>query len=476
MVGRRMRSFAFALLAVTLMIPPTGTDAQIDSMKERVDSIFSEYDRSDSPGAALGVIKDGELIYARGYGMANLEYGLAITPRTVFRIGSTSKQFTAMCILLLEQEGRISIDADIRRHLPELPDYGPPITIRHLIHHTSGMRDYLTVMSLAGRRGDDFYTDEEVMDMLARQKELNFPTGAQHLYCNSGYFLLSQIVFRVTGKTMAEYAREEIFEPLGMKDTHFHDDHTMIVPNRASGYAPTRDGGYRISMTTLGMIGDGGVFTTVEDLLLWDRNFYTGQVGGMELIERMQVPGSLNDGTRLTYAFGLGVRQHRGLRLVAHGGAFVGFRADMARFPDQRLSVICLANRADANPSSLALEVASVYLEDSFTEPVPQPRERAARQRERPEPFQVAPAELAAYAGDYYSEELDATYNFRFEIDRLTVRVGRAFEGQLIPQERDVFRAQFMTLRFFRDDAGNITGYLLDAGRARNFRFTRAAR
>ena len=227
------------------------TLADGDELTDNVDKLFSEWDKSDSPGCALGVIKDGQLIYKRGYGMANLEHGIPITSRSVFRIGSTSKQFTAMCVVLLEEERKLSLDDDIRKHIPGMPDYGHSITIRHLLHHTSGIRDYLTLLSLAGERDDDFLVDGEVVDLIARQKELNFKTGDEYLYSNSGYFLLSVIVKRVTGKSMRVYAEENIFKPLRMMNTHFHDDHTMVVKNRAAGYLrkPPRPppNGWRVS-------------------------------------------------------------------------------------------------------------------------------------------------------------------------------------------------------------------------------------
>ena len=313
------------LLSIFILFSCSSTDIRTG----KVDEIFSTWDRIDSPGCALGVINNGKLIYTRGYGSANLEYGLPITSKSVFRIGSTSKQFTAMCIALLEEEEKLSLDDNIRRYIPEMPVYESAITIRHLLHHTSGIRDYLTLWSIAGSRDDDFFVDDEVLAMLSRQKELNFAPGDEYLYSNSGYFLLSQIVKRITGKSMREYAEKNIFEPLGMTHTHFHDDHTRIVPKRASGYESTGKNMFRISMTTLDMIGDGGIFTTIEDLLLWDRNFYENKLGkgGPELIEKMQTTGCLNDGTHLDYALGLVVKEHRGLKKVSHGGAFVGYRA-----------------------------------------------------------------------------------------------------------------------------------------------------
>jgi CubicO group peptidase (beta-lactamase class C family) len=387
-----------------------------DTLPEQVDKLFAPWDRSDSPGCALGIIRDGQFLYKRGYGMANLEYDIPITSESVFRIGSTSKQFTAMCLALLEEEGKLSLDDDIRKYLPEMPEYESPITIRHLLHHTSGIRDYLTLMSLAGERDDDFCVDGEVVDLLARQKELNFKPGEEHLYSNSGYFLLSVIVKRVTGRSMHAYAQEKIFAPLGMNQTHFHDDHTMVVKNRASGYSPKAGGGFSISMTTLDMIGDGGIFTCVDDLLLWDQNFYHNQLGKtrQELIDRMITPGTLNSGEKLDYALGLTVSEYRGLKMISHGGAFVGFRAEMIRFPEQRFSVIVLANLSTINPSKLARQVADLFLADLLTE-------TPTSADEKPEFISLPESQLKEKEGFYYNRQEDQVWKISYREEALSV-------------------------------------------------------
>jgi dipeptidyl aminopeptidase/acylaminoacyl peptidase/CubicO group peptidase (beta-lactamase class C family) len=332
----------------------------------KVDKLFAAWDRPDSPGCALGIIKDGQFVYERGHGMANLEHSVPISSQTVFRIGSTSKQFTAMCIALLAEQERLSLDDDVRQYLPELPEYGRPVTIRHLIHHTGGVRDHLVLMELAGKRDEDFYTDDEVIEILARQKGLNFAPGEEYLYSNAGYYLLGVIVKRVSGRSLRQFAEENIFKPLGMTSTHFHDDHTEVVQHRAMGYSPKQGGGYRIDMTTLDMVGDGGLFTTVEDLFHWDQNFYHNRLGQGDagLIQQMLTPGTLDSGEELEYAFGLRVSDYRGSKMVSHAGAFVGFWAEMIRFPEQRFSVICLANLSTINPERLARQVADIYLAD----------------------------------------------------------------------------------------------------------------
>lgn len=402
------------LVAAFVARPATG---QQPSTLTAVDGVFADYD-THTPGCALGVVRDGRLILARGYGMANLEYGIAIGPETVFRIGSTSKQFTAAAIVLLAEDGVLSLDDDIRRFLPEFRVYGRPITIRQLLNHTSGIRDYLTLMTLAGKRDDDCYTDDDVVAMLVRQRELNLPPGTEHLYSNSGYFLLSQIVKRASGQSLKAFAAARIFEPLGMTHTHFHDDHTHVVPLRATGYAPS-DGDFRLSLTTLDMVGDGGVFTTVDDLLLWDQSFYHQRIGGPTFLEEMLRRGVLINGDTLDYALGLRHGMHGGLPTVSHAGAFVGYRAQLPRFPGQRFSVICLCNVSTANPTRRAYEVADVYLAgalgpDTVTSAVAQ-----APPGDTTQALTLSRQQLEPYVGVYSSEELGAPYRVGIEGDSL---------------------------------------------------------
>jgi CubicO group peptidase (beta-lactamase class C family) len=270
-----------------------------------------------------------------------------------------------MSVTLLEQDGKLSLDDDVRRWIPELPTYPTPVTIRQLMHHTSGLRDYLTLMGLRGVNFDGVTTSNDALSLIVRQRETNFRSGSEYLYSNSGYFLLSEIVRRATGKTLAEFARERIFSPLGMSVTHFHDDHTMIVPNRATGYA-ARDSGFAIAMSGFEQVGDGSVMTTVEELARWDRNFYDGRVGGRKLLESMHVPARLTGGRALDYASGLMVGQYRGLRMVHHGGSWAGYRAELLRFPEQRTSVAVLCNYSRSGPGRLARRVADILLREQL--------------------------------------------------------------------------------------------------------------
>jgi len=250
-------------------------------LTDQVDELFKQWDRNDSPGAALGIFKDGRIIYARGYGVANLEYSLPWTPQTPSRTGSISKQFVGMCIAILAEQGKLSLDENIQTYFPDWPDYNGQITLKHLLYHTSGVREYLTLVELMGKpEGSGYvYTPNELVRTLARQKELNFKPGEMYSYSNSGYFLLSEIVSRVSGMKTSAFAKKHLFDPLGMKNTHFHDDPNKIVKNRAYGYSPKKGEGFRIDIVRLKVIGDLGVFTTIEDFLKWDQNFYKNKLG-----------------------------------------------------------------------------------------------------------------------------------------------------------------------------------------------------
>ncbi|MFC2164426.1 serine hydrolase domain-containing protein [Acidobacteriota bacterium] len=449
-------------------------------LTDKIDALFKEWDRKDSPGAALGLFQDGRIVYARGYGMANLDYNTPITPQSVFRVGSVSKQFTAMCIALLAEQGKIALDDDIRKYLPEMSIFNPPVTIRHMVHHTSGVRDYLILQGLAGRSGGSFYTSREVIDLLSHQKGLNFKPGDRYSYSNSGYFLLAEIVKRVSGMKTSAFARKFIFDPLGMTNTHFHDDPKMIVKNRATGYLPREEGGFKIHVTQLEMIGDGGIFTTIEDFFKWDQNFYENKLGKgtQELIDLVLTPRKLNDGKANDYAFGLEIGRYRGLRTVIHGGSFVGYRAIYLQFPDQKFSVVILSNLGSFNPSRLSIQIADLYLADQFTEP------RMSRQKniqKKTEEFIRLPDNQSnLFAGKYYSNELNAVAMIRIEKNELFLKIGR-HESPLKPIGSSSFLSTYMNddayslgtrrIEFTRSGKGQIIGFMLSADDIQNLKF-----
>lgn len=331
-----------------------------------IDKIFAKWDTKDSPGCAVGIFRDGKIIFSKGYGMANLDYNIANSAASVFDLASTSKQFTAACIMLLVEQGKLNLHDKIRDFFPELRENTAQITVQHLLHHTSGIRDYLTLAYYKGLGDVDYYDDTEVMNWLCAQNNLNFPAGEEFLYSNSGYWLLGQIVNKVSGMHMSEFARKEIFEPLGMTNTRFQTDMNDIIKNRATGYEPHEEAGFKISMTPLDLIGDGGIYSSIEDLKKWDDAFYHSKVFSKNFWAGMTKTGQLNNGKDLDYAAGLMIGKYKGLEIISHGGAFVGFRSDMIRFPEHKFTVVILCNRADANPSALCFQIADIFLENKF--------------------------------------------------------------------------------------------------------------
>lgn len=337
-------------------------------LERKVDQVFAAYNKPDSPGCALGVVRDGEFIYKKGYGTGSLELGVPLTPQSVFYMGSVSKQFTAASVVLAAEHGYLSLDDDVRKYVPELPSYGKPITLREMLHHTSGFRDVLGLLLLAGRNFEDIHPTPELLDLLSRQKALNYEPGDEYLYSNTNYFLMSVVIKRATGKPLSRFAEENIFKPLGMAHTRFYDDHTIVVPGRVPAYEPRPGGGFRIDWSTnFDKIGDGGLMSSVDDLLLWDRNFYDNKLGKGTLLKEMQTPGVLNNGKQIEYALGLVISTYRGLPVVAHAGALFGYRTEILRFPQQKFSVICLCNLGTSNPVHLVNQVSDIYLEGQLS-------------------------------------------------------------------------------------------------------------
>lgn len=348
---------------------PTNEEWLTADQSAKVDEIFSKLDDLGRPGCAVSVVRDGTVLYSRGFGLAQLEYDIPIKPDTIFHVASVSKQFTAFAVALLANDGKLDLDDDVRDYVSEVPDFGHRITLRHLIHHTSGLRDQWDLFSLAGGRMDDVISKSDVLELVSKQSDLNFPPGDEHLYCNTGYTLLGVVVEHVSGISLKDFCAQRMFEPLGMTRTHFHEDHRHIVPSRAYSYS--RDGklGYQKSVLSYANAGATSLFTTVEDLAKWQRNFEQPKVGNAQVFSTMLTRGQLNDGTVLDYAGGLAHQKYRGLNLVGHSGGDAGFRAYVGRFPLHNLSVAVLGNDAACGPSQLAMKVVDVILKDDFPTP-----------------------------------------------------------------------------------------------------------
>jgi CubicO group peptidase (beta-lactamase class C family) len=484
MPARRRASKVISAILLFLSAAGAGYAAASDEKAAAaVDEVFSDLTKPGSPGCALAVYRDGKIIYAKGYGLANIEENVAITPQSVFDIGSTSKQFTAASILLLEKQGKLSVNDDVRKYIPELPSYGQKITILQLLNHTSGLRDYLSLMELAGVNTDSVTTDADALALIARQKALDFVPGSDFLYSNTGYFLLSVIVQRVSGKTLREFAAENIFAPLEMTHTQYRDNHAALIANRTLAYEEQENKeGYALDVSYFEQTGDGAVHTSVEDLLKWDENFYSPRVGGKEFLGEIQERGKLNDGKILEYAKGLRLQEYRGLPTVSHGGAWGGYRAELLRFPEQHFSVACLCNVGNAGPTRRAHQVADIYLGSLM-----KAKENKSPESENKEKSEITldADQLRNYSGDYWSEELGVAYRLGVADGRIKVlsvvdasgfpRVNN-FSAEVLraigADEFEVGKTR-VVLHFQRDAKQPASGFALDAGRTKGIAFQR---
>ena len=384
-----MRFTGVVTLVLGFLINIPALVAQVS--QPSVDEVFAEYNKTGSPGCALGVIQNGNFIYRKGYGEASLELGVPLSPESVFYMGSVSKQFTAASVVLLSEQGLLSLDDDVRKYIPELPDYGHTITLREMLHHTSGLRDFLTLTDISGRHYSDIQSEAESLNLIERQKGLNNIPGDEYIYSNTNYFLLGEVVKRVSKKPLAEFAAENIFQPLGMTHTRFYDDRTVVVPGRVAAYASGNDGKFLVDWSTsYDAVGAGGLMSTVDDLLLWDRNFYDNKLGKGPLIQELETRGVLNNGKKSSYALGLEIGTYRGLPTVEHEGALFGYRTVILRFPQQRFTVLALCNVSNAKTGYLASKVADVYLAKDLG---PEPTATQTVDRNFPDP--------SGFAGTY---------------------------------------------------------------------------
>jgi CubicO group peptidase (beta-lactamase class C family) len=444
-----------AAVAVLCLLAPRVGGAQTEAtptatpveglMAHAVDQLFAQWSRPDSPGASIAVIQNGKVIYSQGYGAASLEYGVPNTPATVFHLASVSKQFTAFAIYLLAQDGKLSLDDDVRKYLPKLHDFGKVITIRQLLHHTSGVRDQWNLLALAGWRLDDEITDDDVARLLFQQTELNFAPGDQFLYSNSGYTLLAMVVKQVSAKTLPEFAKERIFDPLGMAHTHFQDNYGIVVKDRAYSYARQPDGKYQYVALTYSTVGPSSLFSTVGDLARWDENFYTGEVGGPALLAQMQEKGKLNNGKEIDYASGLAIGKYRGLRTVEHAGGDAAYRTNILRFPDQRFSVVVLANAGDLSPTAVSFKIADIYLKDHL-----QPAPDKPSLGDKPE-VTIDPKVLDAYVGDYELRP-DFIISFSKDKDHLVTRATGQSSFPMYAVSNTAFRLRVVPAEVVFDD------------------------
>jgi CubicO group peptidase (beta-lactamase class C family) len=463
-----MKPIHLVLLAASVALTQTQAPAAPASA---VDAVFARW-TATTPGCAVGIGVDGKPVLERAYGMADLEHGVRNAPDTIFEAGSVSKQFTAAAVLLLARDGKLSIDDPVRKYVPEIPDYGVPLTIRHMLTHTSGLRDWGSIEAIAGwPRGTRAYTHAHVLEIVSRQKALNFTPGTRWSYSNTGYNLAAVIVSRVSGQSFADFTRDRIFKPLGMTRTSWRDDYTRVVPHRAIAYASQPDG-YHEDMPFENVHGNGGLLTTVGDLLRWNENFVTPAVGDAAFLAEEQTPGRFTDGRAHDYAFGLFVGNYRGVREVSHSGSTAGYRAFLTRYPAQRVSIAVLCNAGGANPTQYAHAIADAYLGAALTAAAAGAPAQGGTPS--PAPFRAAAGDLSAYQGRYMSDEAETTLTIAADGGDLVVKRRPDTVLRMRPVERDVFAVPSLgTITFRRSADGAVTELSVKQDRVWDLRFQR---
>lgn len=458
-------------LLLLLLLAGSRSWAQIpDTTRQVLEAYLQSYDKPNEPGFALVISQRGQIVYRKAVGFANLEHGILNSTESVYSVASVSKQFTAAAVAMLQLEGKINVEASVREYFPELPEGLASVKVRHLVHHQSGLREIRVWSFLSGYYSDIYNMSEgETLEWVCRQTKPYFAPGSQYDYSNANYFLMSLLVKRVSGKTLRVFCDERIFKPLGMSHSHLHDDVTEVVPKRATGYYRDAKGGFRIDPEAqlYSLIGPGRLFTTVEDLALWDDNFNTGRVGGKPLLDLIQTPGKFNSGKAGEYAYGLSISTYRGQRTVEHSGANTGYNANFLRFPDKGYTIICVSNSGHLSPVDITQRVADIML----TGKVEKPKASPPRPRSSHGP---SATEMASQAGEYFSEELGLSYRVFVKEGLLYVQhkpYKPVFEAACSAQSKDVYTNNGYVFNFVRNEQGIVTHFNLGGGRMGVIRF-----
>jgi CubicO group peptidase (beta-lactamase class C family) len=437
------KQFFFVLLVALFL--SSATSAQVPA-KEKVvasaEKAFEKYTKAyvaPAPGCAAAASLNGETVFEKAFGLAELEHNVPNTPQTIFETGSVAKQITAAALILLQQDGKLSIDDPVRKYIPELPDYGSPLTIRHLLNHTSGLRDWGTVISLTGAgRGDRVITQDLALDIIVHQRALDFTPGSEYSYSNSGYNLAAIIVERVSKQKFPAFVEERFFKPLGMKNSSWRDDYQRLVPGRAQAYARQTNGSWRLEMPFMNVYGNGGMLTTVGDWMKWNA-MLDSQSLGAPLVHALETQGVLNDGRRISYALGLVVGKYKGLKDVSHGGGTAGYQTFLGRYPDNKLSIGVLCNGTSPSAGGIAASIT-----DEIFAPYPETA--------KTEPAKLSEDELKRFVGIWRNEKTHAPARFVIENG-----VSRWSGARLAPIGDGRFTYGENQLKFTVDKDGNPT-------------------
>jgi CubicO group peptidase (beta-lactamase class C family) len=448
---------AKSTLIITLLlaaIPATFAQSLPPAVSDRIDSLFRKSDRTSTPGYTVGIVRNDSLIFAKGYGMANLEYGVPNSPATIYHMASVSKQFTAFSIVLLARQGKLNLDDDIHKYLTWFPDVKEKITIRHLLNHTSGVRDQWQLLATAGTRLDDVITQEQIVRILSKQQALNFKPGDQYMYSNSGFTMLAEIVRSISGQTLRQFTDSAIFRPLGMNSTHFHDDATEIVLNRSYSYDVDDNGHYSNSILSYSNAGATSLFTNIGDMSKWVMNFWEHKVGDQQDVAQLTTRGVLNNGHTIDYALGIAVDSFHNQRRYQHSGADAGYRTFVSVFPDLKLGFIVFSNLGDGDPRNKADQLASLFIPGGALQ------RKSARQPYKDSAVAILtdPAKLTPYTGSYTSDD---GANFRFTVENKKMYwvnpTGRYLLVSATKDTMELFSDPTVSFAFSASSAGQTT-------------------
>lgn len=478
-MGIELRPMTTRLAALCIVLAGAAVAAQPADRRAAVDKVFAAWNTA-TPGCAIGVAENGVPVLQRAYGMADLEHDMPNRPDTIFEAGSVSKQFTAAAMILLARDGKVSLDDDVRKYVPELPVYDAPVTIRQMLSHTSGLRDWGNLGGIAGRpRGAMTYTHAHVVDILSRQTALNFAPGTRWSYSNSGYNLAAVVIARASGMTFAEFSRTRLFEPLGLTRTSWRDDYARVVPGRAIGYSMSV-GRFRQDMPFENVHGNGGLLTTVGDLLKWQAALTSGPLKGAAVADEQQTVAKLPDGRDLHYGLGVFRGVYKGVSEVYHSGATAGYRAFLTEYPSEKLTIAVLCNAGNAAPATFVRQVTDLYLADKVNANAPRsavlPEAQGPLVGVKPDAsYRPTADDLAAFAGTYDSTEIETQLIAKVENGFLLLL--RRPDARIIlrPHSRDRFEAGagLGQVTFHRKD-GVVVGMSVTQDRVWDLRFTKS--
>jgi CubicO group peptidase (beta-lactamase class C family) len=402
---------------------------------DQIDSLFIEWNKPNHPGGSIGVMKNDKIVFSRSYGLASLEYLVPNSTETIFNIASVSKQFTAMGIVLLHRQGKLSIDDDIRKYLPELPDFGEKITIRQMLHHTSGLRSLHAMLGLAGWRADDSRTNEDLYRFMNMQTDLNFKPGSEFMYCNTGYMLMVKIIEEVTAYKFTDWMKKNIFEPLGMNHTYVEDQYNRVVTNNATSYNQTIDGNYLRAVEYWGYVGSGNMHSTTNDLLKWLSNFNAPQTNWEKPFKLMKTLDKLNDGSDNNYAFGVFIDKYAGHDIIQHGGAIGGFRTYAGTYPKEELSIVVLTNFSSSSSGSKANQIYEILLTELEAD-----NSETVNRNDSLKQIYLPNDELKKYESDYWNDKDNYARKIYLKNDTLRYSRSSTSESPIVPIGNNEFQ------------------------------------